>query len=56
MAVAVKCGCGTVLWAQDKEGLLEKVDRHVETSHPELIGTLSPLELAGRPPAERAAA
>jgi hypothetical protein len=44
------CGCGEALWAEDEEALLQTADRHVRIAHPELIGTLSPLELA-RPPA-----
>jgi hypothetical protein len=31
-----------------------EVDGHVAAVHPELLETLSPLELAGRAPAERA--
>jgi hypothetical protein len=35
--------------------LLERAEEHVSRVHPELVGTLSPLELA-IPPAEDAAA
>ena len=48
MAVAVKCGCGKLLRAAEIEELRRKVDRHVHSAHPKLVGTLSPLELAGR--------
>ena len=51
----VRCGCGYVLWGEELEELLEDADRHVRIAHPELIGTLSPLELA-RPPAQDKAA
>jgi len=52
----VRCGCGELLRGDNEETLLEKAEQHVLTAHPELIGTLSPLELAGRKPAEQAAA
>jgi hypothetical protein len=51
----VTCGCGYVLRGDELEELLEEADRHVRDAHPELIGTLSPLELA-RPPVENQAA
>ena len=56
MATVVECGCGEVLQAEDEESLLVEVEGHVGSVHPELVGTLSPLELAGRRPAEQAAA
>jgi hypothetical protein len=56
MAVAVECGCGKLLQAKEVEELLKKVDRHVRRAHPKLVGTLSPLELAGRKAAAPAAA
>jgi hypothetical protein len=31
---------------EDEEELLQTADLHVRIAHPELIGTLSPLELA----------
>ena len=56
MAAVVECGCGEVLEAEDSDALLAEVEAHVGNVHPELVGTLSPLELAGRMPAEPAAA
>ncbi len=56
MAVAAACGCGEPLEAEDEQALAEVAERHVNSEHPELVGTLSPLELAGRQPAEQAAA
>jgi hypothetical protein len=50
------CGCGYVLWGKEFEELLEDAARHVRVAHPELIGTLSPLELARRPVEDEAAA
>jgi hypothetical protein len=49
------CGCGYVLWGNGLEELLEDAERHVRNAHPELVGTLSPLELA-RPRIEDEAA
>jgi hypothetical protein len=51
----VTCGCGYVLWGEELETLQEDAERHVRSAHPELLGTLSPLELA-RPPHEDEAA
>jgi hypothetical protein len=56
MAAVVECGCGEVLEAEDKDSLYDEINLHVERAHPELLGTLSPLELAGREAAEPAAA
>jgi hypothetical protein len=53
MAAVVECGCGEVLEAQDQDRLLAEVECHVGSVHPELIGTLSPLELAGREPSDQ---
>jgi hypothetical protein len=53
MATVVECGCGEVLEAEDEQGLLAEVYAHVGSAHPDLVGTLSPLELAGREPVER---
>jgi hypothetical protein len=48
MAIDIASG-GEALCGEDEEELLQTADRHVRIAHPELIGTLSPLELA-RPP------
>ena len=53
MVKTVTCGCGYVLFGERDEELLENADDHVRVAHPELIGTLSPLELA-KPAAEAA--
>jgi hypothetical protein len=55
LAGEVRCGCGYVLWGEDDEGLLLDAEQHVQSAHPELLGTLSPLELA-RPLGEDEAA
>jgi hypothetical protein len=46
IAGVIRCGCGQVLWGEDEEELLQSAAQHVRIAHPELIGTLSPLELA----------
>ena len=55
IAGVIRCGCDHVLWAEDEEDLLQAADLHVRIAHPELVGTLSPLELA-RPAASHEAA
>jgi hypothetical protein len=52
----VRCGCGAALRAEDEADLLELAERHVAAAHPELVGTLSPLELARSDADEDAAA
>ena len=56
MAAVAEGGCGEGLEAEDDQTLLTEVEGHVAAVHPELVGTLSPLELAGRVPPERAVA
>ena len=51
IAGVIRCGCGHVLWGEDEEELLQTADLHVRIAHPDLVGTLSPLELAR--PADR---
>ena len=46
IAGMIRCGCGHVLWGEDEEELLQAADLHVRIAHPQLVGTLSPLELA----------
>jgi acetone carboxylase gamma subunit len=52
----IRCGCGHALWGEGEEELLENADLHVRTAHPELVGTLSPLELAQPAAVDEAAA
>jgi hypothetical protein len=56
IAEAMSCGCGHALWGDDEEELLQTADLHVRIAHPELIGTLSPLELAKPAAPDEAAA
>ena len=56
IAEVIRCGCGHALWGEGEEELLENADLHVRTAHPELVGTLSPLELAKPAAVDEAAA
>jgi len=56
IAEVIRCGCGHVLWGDGEEELLENADLHVRTAHPELVRTLSPLELAQPAAVDEAAA
>jgi hypothetical protein len=51
----IRCGCGYVLLGEEEDEMLRDADEHVRSAHPELVGTLSPLELA-RPSDEDEAA
>jgi hypothetical protein len=51
----IRCGCGYVLLGEEVEDMVRDADEHVRAVHPELVGTLSPLELA-RPADEDEAA
>jgi hypothetical protein len=55
VAIVYTCGCGHVLVGETDEAVLADASKHVESEHPDLVGTLSPLELA-RPRGEREAA
>ena len=55
VANIVTCGCGYVLSGEELEDLQQDGERHVREAHPELLRTLSPLELA-RPLREAGAA
>jgi hypothetical protein len=46
LAGVIRCGCGHLLWGEGEKELLQNAELHVRTAHPELVGTLSPLELA----------
>ena len=46
IAEEIRCGCGYVLLGEEEEDMLRDASEHVRSVHPELLGTLSPLELA----------
>jgi len=41
MAKVINCECGEVIRAEEDDELVQKVERHVGESHPELVGKLS---------------
>lgn len=41
MASVVNCECGEVVRADNDDELVEKVERHVGESHPELVGKMT---------------
>jgi uncharacterized protein DUF1059 len=55
IAEEIRCGCGYVILGEEEDEMLRDADEHVRSVHPELVGTLSPLELA-RPSDEDEAA
>jgi len=46
IAEEIRCGCGYVLLGEEEDEMLQDAYDHVRSVHPELVGTLSPLELA----------
>jgi predicted small metal-binding protein len=48
MTKVVNCECGEVVRADTDDELVQKVDRHVEEAHPELIGTMSREDVLAR--------
>jgi len=55
VADVAMCGCGYALLGESEDDLLREAEWHVRIAHPELIGTLSPLELARPQRGEEAA-
>lgn len=41
MAKVINCECGEVVRADNDDELVEKVERHVDEAHPELVGKMS---------------
>ena len=41
MSKVVNCECGQVVRAEDEDELVAKVEAHVGSDHPELVGKLS---------------
>ena len=41
MSKTINCECGQVVHADSDDELVEKVSRHVESDHPDLVGKLS---------------
>ncbi len=47
MGKVINCECGEVVRAESDDELVQKVGRHVEQSHPELIGKMSREDILG---------
>jgi predicted small metal-binding protein len=47
MGKVINCECGEVIRAGDDQELVQKVERHVDASHPELVGKLSHDDILG---------
>ena len=47
MGKVINCECGEVVRAETDDELVEKVERHVNESHPELVGKLSRDDILG---------
>ena len=47
MAKVINCECGEVVRADSDDELVQKVDRHVQESHPELVGKMSREDVLG---------
>jgi hypothetical protein len=41
MPKVINCECGEIIRAEDDDGLVALVERHVERAHPDLAGKLS---------------
>ena len=47
MSKVINCECGEVVRAENDDDLVRKVERHVEESHPELVGKMSRDDVLG---------
>jgi predicted small metal-binding protein len=47
MGKVINCECGEVLRADTDDELVQKVERHVGESHPELVGKMSREDVLG---------
>jgi predicted small metal-binding protein len=47
MAKVINCECGEVVRAETDDELVQKVGRHVEEAHPELVGKLGREDVLG---------
>jgi predicted small metal-binding protein len=57
MSKVINCECGEVVRADTDDELVQKVERHVGESHPELVGKMSREDVLGmaEAPSERRA-
>ena len=47
MAKVIHCQCGTDVQAETDDELVQKVEQHVQESHPEMAGTMSREQILG---------
>jgi predicted small metal-binding protein len=47
MSKVINCECGEVVRAETDDELVQKVERHVGESHPELVGKMSRDDVLG---------
>jgi predicted small metal-binding protein len=47
MGKVINCECGEVVRADDDDELVQKVERHVGESHPELVGKMGRGDVLG---------
>ena len=47
MSKVINCECGEVVRAETDDELVQKVERHVGESHPELVGKMSRGDVLG---------
>ncbi len=47
MGKVINCECGEVVRAASDDELVQKVEHHVEKSHPELVGKMSREDVLG---------
>ena len=47
MSKVINCECGEAVRAETDDELVQKVERHVDESHPELVGKMSRDDVLG---------
>jgi predicted small metal-binding protein len=41
MSMVINCECGETVTADSEDDLVQKVEQHVESDHPDLVGKMS---------------
>ena len=52
MAQKVDCPCGETIHGESDEELVSNVEQHVQSDHPDLVGTMSREQILGMAQAE----
>ncbi len=47
VAKVVNCECGATVRAENDDELVKQVEQHVESAHPEMVGTMSREDILG---------